>query len=163
MAVAITMNEDIGNYVKKESENDQNSMVGVLVDYRSIREYFYTVSSTPRLATGCSWYQVRSKGRRICYMESVSRQKNFSLEISKISAYVKVTNTRTVGILQSDSHADTVCAIREFGNLLVTGVFYEVGLFGRYLDNHKSVEVSTSTNSYDDPITRTIYLLVFFQ
>ena len=65
-------------------------------------------------------------------------------------------------ILKSNSHADAVCAVREFMNPLLTGVFCKVGFFCKYLVAYEYIEVSNSDSAYNDPITGITCHFIFF-
>ena len=115
----------------------------------------YIASITSGLALSHYGLQGRIKFKIIGSATSLSRRKISSLEIIKKSVYIYGTNTKTVGRLDSDSHAGIVCDGREFRKLSVTIVLYEVSGFGKELGNYEDVEVSTIATTYDDPITRT--------
>ena len=106
--VATAMGEYIDRDGDGDSDNDNNYGGG---------EYLYTVSSDSSSSLDSFGSQGTRKVQRIGSITSDLRLKVFSLEISKKSDYVDGTDANTVGILESDPRAKTMCDDREFRSL----------------------------------------------
>ena len=114
--VATAMGEYIDRDGDGDSDNDNNYGGG---------EYLYTVSSDSSSSLDSFGSQGTRKVQRIGSITSDLRLKVFSLEISKKSDYVDGTDANTVGILESDPRAETMCDGREFRSLSGTIVVYD--------------------------------------
>ena len=102
------------------------------------------------------------RGRRQSAIISSNRRKIGDARSTPTSQYTESKDLETAGRLESDSHADTVCAGAQFRKLSGTGVVYEVGGFGEGLGTFQNVEVSTSCTAWDSPDGET-YILVYGQ
>ena len=102
------------------------------------------------------------RARRQSAITSTNRRRIGDTRSIQSARYKESSDLSAVGRVESDSHADTVCAGAQFRKLSGTGVVCEVGGFGEGLGSFQDVEISTTCTAWDSPEGET-YILVYGQ